>query len=606
MKKRLFMKRKITLFNALLGISPFLVLGMVLILVPIFIFITMDNINTLNQRVTEYFKGRGEALIRSLEAGTRTGIMITRWEAEKIQRLLTETALQSDIEYIMITDAEGKILAHSDSEQVGRICPQMPSLPDKQSSSQVRYREVKDGDHKRVFEVFKQFTPMRPPKPREHLRKMIERLPEMKPRNQPDNWCCMHFYVSRGRSRPPVDQFIFAGFSMERVDAARKAHVGRSVLTGVILFMLGCAGMVSLFTVQAYRSARTSLVRMKAFSDEVAANMPAGLVAADPDGSITSCNPRAAEMFDMTPDSIVGKDMGTLLPAVRSLINRVLHSEENVSTELENVGTNGKKRVFDVGVSSIKDDDGSVSGLLMLFKEMTEMRRLEKEIERSKRLAAIGKLAAGVAHEIRNPLSSIKGFATYFKDKLVNNDEDKQTAETMIYEVERLNRAVTQLLEFARPIAVDLTDVSPEGLIAHSLRLVEHDLGSKRIASATDVRTAKHTIRTDQDRMNQVLLNLYLNAIEAMEEGGRLTVSVFDTDDENFIAIDVADNGRGIDEADLEQIFDPYFTTRNTGTGLGLAIVYKLIETLGGNISVSSRTGQGTTVHLRIPTNPVL
>ena len=595
------MKRKITVFNALLGISPFLILGMVLILVPIFIFITMDNINTLNQRVIEHFTGRGEALLRSLEAGTRTGLMVTRWEAEKIQRLLTETALQSDIEYIMITDADGKILAHSDPGKVGQICTQMPPLPDKKTPSQVYYREVVNDDNKRIFEVYKRFTPIRPLNPRAHLKKMLERLPDLEPKNLPDNWFCMHFYVDRGHDRPVIDQFIFAGFSMERVDAARKTHVGRSVLTGIVLFLIGCAGMVSLFTVQAYRSARVSLVRMKAFSDEVTTNMPAGLATADPDGKITSCNPRAAEMFDDIPENIVGKNVGELLPAVRELVDRVVASDENVSTEIESVGRDGKKRVFDVGVSSIRDDGGPISGCLMLFKEMTEMRRLEKEIERSKRLAAIGKLAAGVAHEIRNPLSSIKGFATYFKDKFMASDEDKQTAEIMIYEVERLNRAVTQLLEFARPIAVDLTDVSPENLISHSLRLVENDLKDKQIESRADIRTGKATIRTDQDRMNQVLLNLYLNAIEAMNQGGRLTVTVFDTDDENFIAIDVTDNGRGIAEEDMELIFDPYFTTRNTGTGLGLAIVYKLIETLGGTISVSSRPGEGTTVHLQIP-----
>jgi len=329
--------------------------------------------------------------------------------------------------------------------------------------------------------------------------------------------------------------------------------------------------------------------------------MPAGLVTIDPEGAITSCNGLAADMFGIIPENAAGKNVNSLLPAVRHLVDRVITAQENISTEIESLGQDGKKRILDVGASPIKDGSGFVTGYLMLFKELTEMRRLEKEIERSKRLAAIGKLAAGVAHEIRNPLSSIKGFATYFKEKFKDQDQEKKTAETMIYEVERLNRAVTQLLEFARPITVDLTDVSPEELVSHSLRLVEKDLEDKEIQSRSLIQTLRKTIRTDQDRMNQVLLNLYLNAIEAMEKGGRLTVTVSDADDENFIVIDVTDNGRGIADKDMEQIFDPYFTTRNTGTGLGLAIVYKLIETLDGKISVSSRPGEGTTVHLRIP-----
>ncbi|MEW6078611.1 MAG: ATP-binding protein [Thermodesulfobacteriota bacterium] len=595
------MQRKLTLAQALLGISPFLILGIFLVLVPIFIFITIDNIKSLNQRVTEHFTGRGEALIRSFEAGARTGIMIMSWEAEKIQQLLTETTLQSDIEYIMVTDRQGKILAHSDPARVGEVYGQMPELPGKENPSQVKYHEIMDDDSKRIFEVYKRFTPVRPRLSRENLRKMVDRLPPLEPKSLPDSWCSLHFCICRSPGCPDVEQFIFAGFGMERVDAARKDHVRRSILLGGGLFLIGCAGMVSLLAFQAYRSAQLSLVRMKAFSDEVVTNMPAGLVTINAAGTVTSCNRRAAEMFSAVPDNVVGQNVESMFPAVRDLAARVVASRENISAEVESPGPEGLKRVFDVGASPVKDDSGVITGYLMLFKDLTEVRRLEKEIERSRRLAAIGKLAAGVAHEIRNPLSSIKGFATYFKEKFNGKEEVTKTADIMIYEVERLNRAVTQLLEFARPIAVDLADVSPESLISHSLRLVEQDLKNKRIECRTLIQTGRKTIRTDQDRMNQVLLNLYLNAIEAMEAGGLLTVTVADTEDENFVAIDVTDNGRGIPDTDMEQIFDPYFTTRNTGTGLGLAIVYKLIETLGGTISVSSRLGQGTTIHLRVP-----
>jgi len=203
------MKRKLTLVNALLGVSPYLILGMVLILVPIFIFITIDNIKALNQRVTEHFTGRGEALIRSLEAGTRTGMMVMRWEVGKIQRLLAETTLQSDIEYIMITDGKGKILAHSDPEKVGQTCGQLPLLPDKNKPSQVQYREVVDENDKRIFEVFKRFTPVRPRHPGQHLKKMLERLPPLEPKYLPDNWCNMHFFIDRGKGYPEIDQFIY-------------------------------------------------------------------------------------------------------------------------------------------------------------------------------------------------------------------------------------------------------------------------------------------------------------------------------------------------------------------------------------------------------------
>ncbi|MDY6823933.1 MAG: ATP-binding protein [Thermodesulfobacteriota bacterium] len=596
------MKKPYTKVSTVLGISPFLVLGVFLVLVPIFIFITVDNIRTLNNRVVEHFTGKGEALIRSLEAGTRTGIMAMRWEAAKVQRLLTETALQSGIEYILITDRQGKILAHSDPSRVGAVYDNFPDPDTIDAVETVRHRQVSLEKDTHVFEVYKQFTPARSPGPGDRLRSLMERMPPNLRDQVPDDWCRMHFFRRHGEGAPPaVKQFIFAGFNLERIQAAKQKHLRRIILTGTILFFIGCAGMVSLFTVQAYRSAKTSFARVKAFSDEVVANMPAGLLTIGIDGTVTSCNKSATDMLDLAPDGLRGAAAGILPSDIRSIADQVMTTGDSIATEIQGADSNGRNRVFDVNASPIRDDNKSITGYLLLFKDLTDVRHLEREVERSRRLAAIGKLAAGVAHEIRNPLSSIKGFATYFKEKSKDTPEDRQTADTMVYEVERLNRAVTQLLEFARPIDVNLTAVSPGDLVRHSLRLVAGDLEKKNITADAVIRTDKPAIRTDRDRMNQVLLNLYLNAIEAMDTGGRLTVTVSDSEDGNHMAIDVADTGRGIVPEDMDRIFDPYFTTRNTGTGLGLAIVYKLVETLGGDIRAESTPASGTIFHIRIP-----
>ncbi|MDY6905129.1 MAG: ATP-binding protein [Thermodesulfobacteriota bacterium] len=596
------MKNTYTISRTMLGISPFLIIGVFLVLVPIFIFLTVDNIRTLNNRVVEHFTGKGEALIRSLEAGTRTGVMALRWEGAKVQRLLMETALQSGIEYIFITDQDGKILAHSDSSRVNTIYDKFSDADLKNVYDTVKHRQVTLKDGTRVFEVYKRFTPARPPGPQERLRGLMERLPPHMREQFPDDWCQMHFFRGRGdKKSPEVEQFIFAGFNLERIDAAKKKHINRSILTGTILFFIGCAGMVSLFTVQAYRSARTSLVQVKAFSDEVVANMPAGLLTIGTDQTITSWNKGAADMFGIAPETARGADIAILPPFIRNIAEQVIAGEKSLSAEVQSPGGNGNTRVFDVSASPIHDEEKNTAGYLLLFKDLTDMRHLEREVERSRRLAAIGKLAAGVAHEIRNPLSSIKGFATYFKEKYKDAPDDRQTADTMIYEVERLNRAVTQLLEFARPIEITRTGVVLHDLVNHSLRLVAGDLEKKGIAAKTDIQTRKQVIQTDPDRFNQVLLNLYLNAIQAMETGGSLTVTVTDAEGGDRVTIDITDTGHGIAAIDMDKIFDPYFTTRNTGTGLGLAIVYKLVKSLGGEISVDSTPGEGTTVHMTIP-----
>ena len=206
-----------------------------------------------------------------------------------------------------------------------------------------------------------------------------------------------------------------------------------------------------------------------------------------------------------------------------------------------------------------------------------------------------------MGHEIRNPLSSIKGFATYFSRQYKNEPEDVEIAKIMVQEVERMNRSITQLLEFAKPMAVEIKQTRIEPLIRHSLKLVSHDLEKKKIRVETDIRTRRETIHTDPERICQVLLNLYMNALNAMDSGGILEIGVADVQDD--IEIRVADNGCGIPAKDLEKVFDPYFTTRAKGTGLGLSIVHRIVENLKGDIRVESRPSKGTVFYIILPVN---
>jgi two-component system sensor histidine kinase HydH len=223
---------------------------------------------------------------------------------------------------------------------------------------------------------------------------------------------------------------------------------------------------------------------------------------------------------------------------------------------------------------------------------------LEKEVARQERLAALGTLAAGVAHEIRNPLSSIKGFATYFGAKFEAGTQDRELAEVMIGEVDRLNRVVTELLELTHPSELRLAPTSVSDLVQHALKLVEGDCRSKGIA--VQLRIAElEALPLDPDRMLQILLNLFLNAIQAMPQGGTLTVSAQRVKDR--LELRVADTGHGIPAQDLDRIFDPYFTTKNQGTGLGLATVRTMMTAHGGQVRVTSEPGQGTQVILDLP-----
>ncbi|MFO8047395.1 MAG: ATP-binding protein [Desulfosudaceae bacterium] len=585
--------------GSLLRISPFFIIGLLLILVPIFTFITIDNIRTHDKRVMEQLTARGASLIRAFEAGTRTGVTVMNWDARNIKWLLTEIARQPEIEYMMIINRQGKILAHSNPGHPEKTLSRQPELPPPGAPPRIHYRRVNINQDKSFFEVFKKFTPDKPWQSRASQQPVTAR-PLPAPFKEPPRGWCQQLFSPDGRA-DQGDHFILAGFGMDDVKEAQRKYIRHIVMTGATLFLIGCAGIISLSAVLAYRSAKSSFVRMKAFSDEVVANMPAGLITIAPDRSLIWCNTKGDELLQEFSGSPNHHDLSKLPFSLLRVAEQVMATRHSLSTEVELTGSDGKLLILDVSASPIQEQDGSISGYLLLFKDLTDLRNLEKEIARSKHLAAIGKLAAGVAHEIRNPLSSIKGLATYFKENSVRAQQDYVAAETLLNEVERLNLAVAQLLEFAHPIALNLTEVSLQELLDHSLRLVENDLKRKQISYQTTILCRQTVFETDRDRMIQILLNLYLNAIEAMSAGDSLSVTVTDPDTEDGIVLEVTDTGRGIPADELDHIFDPYFTTRNDGTGLGLSIVYKLVETLGGEISVESVVDEGTVFRVWVP-----
>lgn len=256
-----------------------------------------------------------------------------------------------------------------------------------------------------------------------------------------------------------------------------------------------------------------------------------------------------------------------------------------------------------ISASQIRNEDGNYLGNVFILRDLREVRRLQEEVRRKEKLAALGGMAAGIAHEIRNPLSSIKGFAKYFEGQSAEGSEARELAGVMAKEVDRLNRVITELLEFAKPSDLKPRPTDVNALVEHSLRLIRQDAEGRniRIEFAQDSHLPRVDI--DPDRFTQALLNLYLNAIQAMDDGGTLAVRA-SADGASGIRIEVEDSGKGIPAESLGRIFNPYFTTKPSGTGLGLAIVHKVIEAHGGEIKVKSVPGHGTAFHIFIPQTP--
>lgn len=211
---------------------------------------------------------------------------------------------------------------------------------------------------------------------------------------------------------------------------------------------------------------------------------------------------------------------------------------------------------------------------------------LEEEVRRKEKLAAVGNLAAGVAHEIRNPLSSIKGYATYFQQRFPEGSEDREAAAVMVREADRLNRVITELIGLSRPTDVALQPVDPDQVMQHVARLLAQNAASRGVQIILNLRKCPMA-EADPDRLGQAVLNLCLNALDAMPKGGKLTLAT--TVSEGRICLQVLDNGTGITPENLPHVFDPYFTTKTKGTGIGLATVHKIVEAMKGEISVTSR-----------------
>ena len=216
-----------------------------------------------------------------------------------------------------------------------------------------------------------------------------------------------------------------------------------------------------------------------------------------------------------------------------------------------------------------------------------KVHELEEEVRRREKLAAIGTMAAGVAHEVRNPLSSIKGYATYFRQRFSEGSEEREAASIMVREVNRLNRVITDLLGLSRPSYVKPGSVNLESIVTHVLRLIRQNAAEKGVTVAFRSSRSVPKVYVDMERLGQALLNLCLNALDAMPDGGTLTIAIARA--KNSVCLMVRDTGTGMSPQTLDHIFDPYFTTKGSGTGLGLPLVHKLVTAHGRRISVSSR-----------------
>jgi two-component system, NtrC family, sensor histidine kinase HydH len=562
------------------GFSPWIVLGAVLVLLPIMALMTVETIKRQQQQRIRLMMEKGAALIRSFEAGTRMGMRGGHGSGFQLQRLLVETAAQPDIAHLLVVRLDGTVIAHNRVDQVGMRYNDELSLSAIHEAGALEWRETVSPEGDRVFEIFGKFAP---------LARSFDR-----PRNA----------LMPGRmgtaplEREASPMVIFVGLRTDALDAAHAADARQTVVMAAVLLLVGCTGVLLLFLAQNYRSTRTSLAQVKVFSDNLVSRMPIGLVTLDQNGRVTALNSVAESILGINTAAVMGVPAQAVIPAI--LLEALAGETGLVEREILCPLSDGRRIPMDVSAATLTDDNGDCFGQVILFKDLTEIRTLHQELEKNRRLASVGRLAAGVAHEIRNPLSSIKGFATYFKDKYRESDKDQEIAAILIQEVDRLNRVVGQLLEFSRPMTLHLQPVVLKPFLEDVCRQMGRQSEAAGVRVSLDIVDDRLIGLMDADKMRQVMLNLLLNALDAMTAGGGLTVRARSGRD-GGVSIEVIDGGVGIGPNDQPFIFEPYFSTKNSGTGLGLAIVHNIVTAHQGDILVESRVGQGTTVQITLP-----
>ena len=339
-------------------------------------------------------------------------------------------------------------------------------------------------------------------------------------------------------------------------------------------------------------------VVLERFQDKLLDNLPDGLILLGENGKIEAANPAAHKILQMPKGSIVGKSFNVLPQEVA----------QNFALDIKDKQGGGVWRHYNLGGADLEilvlplwanqtvDDES-----LILIRDRTEIRELEKNLSNAEKLATVGTLAAGMAHEIRNPLSALRGFAQYFAKKFAGKQPDETYANTMVLEADRLNRVITDLLDLARPKQVEQRMVSLAELVKGLKNLIDFDLARSGASLKCDLQVDK--IYADEDSLKQALLNLIINSVESFDdsEGQNKEIDLLSHSGDGGVWITVKDYGGGMTEQQKDQAFEPFFTGKPKGTGLGLALVHKTLREHGGKIVLDSLPGKGTTISLFFP-----
>lgn len=343
------------------------------------------------------------------------------------------------------------------------------------------------------------------------------------------------------------------------------------------------------------------LMRIKKFNEDILKNISIGIMTTDKNGNLLSINETAKSILNGYKNNI------SLLDELNKQIIITIKEERNINTVLTLTNViKGKTLYFDVSTSLLRIENNQITGAICSFNDITHRKTLENNIVKVDRLASVGQFAAGLAHEIRNPITGIKTSIQVIKNRITNNDDNTsiELIDGITYEIARINNLITELLDFSKPKQSNRQKISILNVLKKSLDLTKESSSRKRIAIHSDINNGDdYFVFVDVGQAEQIFINILANSIDAIIYNGKIHISMeyVLVDNNSFVLIIFEDNGDGMETETIERIFDPFFTTKAKGTGLGLTVVSKLIEENNGKIEVESTKGIGTKFKVYLP-----
>jgi len=414
------------------------------------------------------------------------------------------------------------------------------------------------------------------------------------------DWDFNNVKIVEAAARVPDQRRILRiGFSLASMEALdRSITIQLSLLAGLI-FLVGIGGLALFFTSQRYTALAEDLYAAEALTDELFRGIRSALLVIDRDGIIRLANPQAGYLLGQPTAALVGKKYADVAPGDPA---RFLPLQERGESTLEQEvhwrNREGDERLLLVSTTRLRGDRDDAVAILH---DVTETRKLTRQAEQTERLAAMGDLAAGVAHEIRNPLNAISIASQRLKAEFEpksDAEEYRQLLGSLKAEIERLNETVQQFLGLARGLNLERKPLNLSELLESVVSGLKLEGGEKGVTVEAEIATLP-VVNGDADALRKLFRNLGQNALAATSKGGRVTVKADSRP--GGVRVSVKDTGSGIDPADLPHIFRPYFSRKKGGSGIGLALVHRIASEHGGAIDVESRPGEGSTFVVTLP-----